>query len=67
MLDKLPEELNNYVLSFDNPYKDYYESKVLDYFKSQERYKAVMRQLKSYTLHNVEREVVYFAIDALIG
>jgi hypothetical protein len=31
------------------------------------KYDSVMRQLKSYVLHNQKREIVRFATEALLG
>ncbi len=47
-------------------YKKYYTYKVLNYFKNKEKYNAVIRQVKSYSLHNKDGEVICFSTDALL-
>ena len=46
--------------------KLYYSKKVLEYFKSKEKYRAVQKQLKTYVLHNKNKEVIRFASEAIL-
>lgn len=62
----LPDDIIDYIMTFENPYKSYFKKEVLIYFKTQERYNAVMRQLRSYVLHD-RQGGIRLAVDALLS
>lgn len=44
-----------------------YTKSLIEYYINKNRYKSVMKQLKSYNLYNENNEVIKFAKDAIIG
>lgn len=62
----LPSELINYIFEFENPYKTFYSQNIIKIFKSKYIYNFVMKQLKQYCVYNKNKEVIYFAKDAIL-
>jgi hypothetical protein len=66
-MNQLPEEIIRYIFAYENPYKTYFNYKVLYYIKQKTNYKKVLNQIKSYTLHDINHNVIRFSIESLLG
>lgn len=56
----LPDPILEQIFSFFNPYKNYFTTHVLVNLKSRLIYKTLMKQLKSYSVYNKERQLIKF-------
>lgn len=56
----LPEHIIDHILSFYNPLKEYYTNHVLVNLRSRMIYKSVMKQLKSFSVYNINKELIKF-------
>ena len=56
----LPDPILDHIFSFFNPYKDYYTRYVLVMMKSRFIYKSLMKQLKSLSVYNKDKELIKF-------
>ena len=63
----LPSEIINYIFEYENPYKTFYSKNIITTLKSKYIYNFVMKELKQYCIYNQNKEIIYFAIDAILG
>lgn len=45
----------------------YYHTELKQYIQNRKKYDYVLRQLKSYVLHNKNREIISFSFDSILG
>ena len=63
----LPVEIINYIFEYENPYKYYFTKNIIKVFKSKYNYKNLLKQLKQYCVYNINKELIYFSIDSILG